>query len=207
MSDQTDSQVANEDTNASQAAVSQEASGETQKGNSLAGAALADLALKDPEAYETLRRTFQSEKDKSVAELRKRLDEIEGKANSQPDAGVQKVEEVKPKQVVDIEVYKRAYPDIKLDDPDVLPRIAGMVNDPGKMLLELDKIKQERAGKPRPNASSVTPPAGSTQALASVESLRQEYETLLSDPRSIADPKKKARRKELIKLMEEKENT
>ena len=111
MSDQTDSQVANEDANASQAEISQKQSGETQSGNSLAGAALAELALKDPEAAEQLRRHYQSEKDKGVEQAKKTaqsaLDEVQKIAN-RLNISPEQVEKVRKDMLLE-ELYQERF--------------------------------------------------------------------------------------------------
>lgn len=111
MSDQVDSQVANEDKSTSQADLSQQQSGETQPGNLPAGSALADLALKDPEAAEQLRRHYQSKKDRGVDKAVKTAqqvrDDLEAFAKAM-DIDLSKVSEFRQKKILD-ELYEERY--------------------------------------------------------------------------------------------------
>lgn len=123
MSDQVDSQSANVDANASQAASSQNQKGETQPGNLPAGAALADALLNDPEAREIARRKLQSEKDKGVDKAIKTAQQTKDQLEAFAEAygiDLNKVSEYRRNKLLD-DLYEERYGDFQpeVGEPEV----------------------------------------------------------------------------------------
>lgn len=105
-------QVVSEDTGGSQETSQATEVSETQAGNSLAGAALAELVLKDEVAKKLLQPTFQSNKDRGVAEANRKaseaLSEVERLKSYMTPEDQQVIDSLRRDMVLD-DIYKERY--------------------------------------------------------------------------------------------------
>lgn len=201
MSDQTDNQVANEDTKAA-AAASQTKSGDS--GHSLAGAALAEALLNDAEAREIARRKLQSEKDKGVARAEKKASEVQDQleafanamgvdlekvseyrrnkmldelyqeryGNSQPTAGEQEEAEAQqPASSLDTDAIKKAFPSLDWNSDAVLK---------AKTLEEFVQLAAKQAEKPKASATQL-PGGGNAVGADANASLKEAYDQEIAE--------------------------
>ncbi len=67
----------------------------------------------------------------------------------------------------------------------------------------MESIHQERAGKPKPTAASVTPPSGATETASKAEDVQNDIANLLADRNKILTAKGRQELKELRKKLQE----